>query len=179
MRAARQGAFDGLCGVYALINCLDEVGLKRPRSKLHKDLFIALTHALPSDRLKAAMDDGLCTEDLIGAARRGFRAIRRQYFIDLRVGQPFAQRAFGSVDEFAASLTTFVQASSASVIINMGTPHYDHWTVVRGLEGRRLLVRDSGALKQLDLGRFTVDRGRYRLRPAETLLVQLRAAKPQ
>lgn len=120
------------------------------------------------------MDEGLCTEDLMKAARRGFRAVRQKHSVSLGIRQPFSERAFKSVDEFAVSLMTLVQSPRASVIINMGTPRYNHWTVVRGLRGASLLLRDSSTLKQLDLRRYDVNTGRYRLRSEETLLVQLK-----
>ncbi len=55
MRTTRQGTFDGLCGVYAILNALDPAGFKRPRGQLHAALFKELTYGLGSVSLLSAM----------------------------------------------------------------------------------------------------------------------------
>lgn len=173
MRPASQGAFDGLCGIYAIINSMDGLGLKRPRSRFHKELFVSLTNALPTNRLRAAMDRGLTGDDLSSAARRAFRTLRETDGLEVR--RPFARRSFVCIHEYAAAICTLPEGEQTVAIINVSAPHYRHWTVACRVLGPWLLVRDSWNLDRLDLRRFNVDRGRYNIRTKDTLLLQWRS----
>lgn len=69
MRPARQGDFDGFCGIYSLINALDVAGFSTPRSAVHQRIFVALTDALPNRKLRVAIHRGLKGKDLVRASR--------------------------------------------------------------------------------------------------------------
>lgn len=171
MRAVRQGELDALCGIYALINALEVAGVKGPRSVMHKQLFRRLTLGLPADRLQAAMFDGLDSEDLLETGGRAFRWLGRRHRIWVSLERPWHDVDFPDVDAFLASLRGTAQSHDAAVIVNVHLPGYSHWSVVRRFEGRRALLRDSTGLKQLELERFSLDRGRYRFSAIETLLL--------
>lgn len=171
MRAVKQGELDALCGIYALINALEVAGVTGPRLPMHKQLFRRLTLGLPAERLQAAMFDGLDSEDLLETGKRAFRWLGRRHKIRVSLERPWHDEDFPTVDAFLASVRETARSPTAAVILNVHLPGLSHWSVVRRFDGRRALLRDSGNLRQLELDRFSLDRGRYRFSAIDTLLV--------
>jgi len=172
MRAVRQGDLDALCGVYAIINALEGVGIGGPRSLMHQRLFRRLTLGLPADRLQAAMYEGLDAEDLVGTGRRAFRWLRQSYGHSLRITRPLRVCDDDDIEHFFDAVAGWTQRADLSVIVNVHLPGLSHWTVVKRVRGRIMELRDSGRLKTLDLDRFSLSRGRYRFSRQETLLIK-------
>lgn len=174
MRPARQGDFDGLCGLYALINALDLVGCKRGRSPIHRKIFVELAEALPTRKLRGAIDDGLHGRDLVEAAALAFPAFKKLLGGSVSVIRPFRKARFKTNEEFVEAVADIMASGRSALILNVSTPAYDHWTVAASITPEAITLRDSGALKELRLARYTVRRGDYRIRPKETLLVHFR-----
>lgn len=174
MRPAKQGAFDGLCGIYAIINALDIAGLREPRGKTHKELFVLLTSALPAPRLRAAMDYGLTPADLRLAARKVFSSWRTLNPVQLTLRQPLQRRALSSTADMVRSLRELAAVQGNAVIVQIACPGYRHWTVLRSLGDRSAQVRDSGPMTSIDFDRFGL-RGRYRVVYEATLILTYRA----
>ena len=171
MRAVQQGELDALCGIYALINALEVTGVTGPRSAMHKQLFRRLTLGLPADRLQAAMFDGLDSEDLLEAGSKAFRWLGRNHRIRVGLERPWHDTDFADVGAYLDALRASASQSDAAVIVNVHLPGYSHWSVVRRFDGKRALLRDSGPLRQLELERFSLDRGRYRFSSIDTLVL--------
>lgn len=171
MRPARQGAFDGLCGVYAVINALDLAGLKRRRSALHKNLFRELTNALGAAALLEALEHGLDTDDLARAAKFAFQQLARDEGVNLTVELPFAERVYDSVSGFLADLRPLVSKPRHAIILQVRLNGTWHWTVAQALTARRLNLRDSGGRRALHLDRFEIGAGPNQFAPSETLLL--------
>lgn len=171
MRAVKQGELDALCGIYALINALEVTGVTGPRSPMHKQLFRRLTLGLPADRLQAAMFDGLDSEDLLETGSKAFRWLGRRHRIRVSLERPWHDTDFTGVEAYIDQLRQSARRSDTAVIVNVHLPGYSHWSVVRRFEGKRALLRDSGPLRQLELERFSLDRGRYRFSSIDTLLL--------
>jgi hypothetical protein len=178
MRPARQGDFDGLCGLYALINALDPAGCRMPRSPVHRKLFVALAAALPSRKLGKAIDEGLEGKALVKAAAVTLPMFKRGLGGLVTVSQPFPEATFRTNAEFVAAIADIMASGRSALVLNVSAPAYDHWTVAASITPLAITVRDSGALKELRLDRYTVRRGRYRIRPAETLLVHFKPRRP-
>lgn len=175
MKPARQGDFDGLCGLYALINALDGVGFKRSRSTVHQRMFSALADALPCRKLRAAMTTtGLEGKDLVDAAHAAFPAFRRSLGGAIKVTRPFKRKSFTSDAVFLDAVAELLSQPGSAVIVNMTTPSYRHWTVVHAIGPSTIDLRDSWTLKTLSRDRYTIKRGPYRISPHETLLLQLK-----
>ena len=174
MRPAKQGVLDALCGVYAVINAIELVGVVGRRSPLHRELFSKLVCALPPDRLRAGVVCGLGADDLTAASRKAFRWLRREHGVDLRIRQPFADHEFEQTPTYLDAVRAQAENWQRAVIICIEIPGGSHWTVLRAIEGRRLYVRDSGRLTVLDLSRYDLKRGRYRFLTEETLVIQRR-----
>lgn len=170
MRPAKQGTFDGLCGVYAVLNALDPAGLRQPRGKLHKDLFIQLTHALPASRLRAAMDYGLTVEDIQKAAMGAFRWLRGAKGVSLTIRRPFRQHEFANLSDYLTVLSHATAAGDAGFIIRIRTSSFAHWTVVTEVAAHALVLRDSTGWSEI--GRHRLDGGSCRIYPADTLVIE-------
>ena len=174
MRPARQGDFDGLCGLYALINALDPATGSRPRTPMHRDLFVALAHALPCRKLRQAMDKGLESRDLIDAATSAFPLFKKRLGGHVSVMRPFKRQGFKTDGDFLEAISDIMASGRSAIILNVHAPTYRHWTVAERITAEDILIRDSWALKTLSRARYTVKRGPYRIHPSDTLLVHFR-----
>jgi hypothetical protein len=176
-KPARQGDLDGLCGLYALINALEQVTAKPPGPALQMRLFASLTEALPAPKLRKALTDGLDGKELIKAARAAFPEHKKALGGVIKVSRPLRRQSFGTNAEFTAALTQLIEPGDVALIINFATPSYAHWTVVEAVEHGSLALRDSLGRKSLPLDRYTVRRGPYRILARETLMLQLHPSK--
>ena len=173
MRTARQGTLDGLCGIYAVINALELVGVEYPRgSRLPRDLFRELIHGLGAVSMLAAMQDGLTADELVATATLAFEWLHTRHGYRLEITQPLGHRRLRSTRSFLAELRTLLNKPEAAVIISYDGPTFGHWTVARALTSTELQLRDSGGLGTLRLADFRRPGTRWRFRAADTLLVQ-------
>ena len=173
MRTARQGTLDGLCGVYAIINALDLVGVDPPRgSRLYRDLFKEITHGLRAVALLAAMQDGIHVDDLAAAATLAFGWLHAVHGYQLEIGQPLRDRRLRSTRSFLAALRGYLREPETAVIISYERGWYAHWTVVRKVASTELLLRDSGGLGTLQLSDFDHPGCRCAFRMVDTLLIR-------
>lgn len=171
MRPAQQGAFDGLCGVYAIINSLDLVGLKQPRSILHRQLFLELTHGLGAAALLRAMHIGLDGDDLIRGAEVAFRWLAQELEVHLVIAQPFAQTDHDSMDVFVGDVRKYANERDTAVIVQARINGDWHWTVTKAVTRTQMRLRDSRGRKELDIKSFGLSSGSNSFDPAETLVI--------
>jgi hypothetical protein len=172
MRAARQGTFDGLCGVYAILNALDPAGLRLPRGALHAELFEELTYSLGAVSLLSAMHYGLERDDLLRAARCAFRWLSTEHGIEMVVSAPYEDTSFETIDDFVRELRAQLRAGGKGLIVYVALPTRNHWTVPVQLVGDAMHLRDSSGLRTLPIPRSRRGGGSWRLSPADTLVIQ-------
>jgi hypothetical protein len=172
MRAARQGSFDGLCGVYAIINALDPAGVSLRRSQLHADLFKELAYGLGAVSLLAAMHDGLGRHDLLRTARAAFRWLALEYDIHLTVDAPYAKSRFNAPRDFLDKLRRHMAADDEAVVAYVITPGRDHWTVPTAVVGRKIVLRDSGGIASLPLPRLMAPNSGWSFSWPDTLVIR-------
>lgn len=170
MRAVQQGTFDGLCGIYAILNALDGVGVTGPRAHLHRNLFRNIVKATPPKTLADAVSHGLETEHLLAAARQGLRWLRRAHDIDLRLSR-WRHQPTDKAD-FIKALAAVSRRPGHAVILCFAKPGLQHWSVVAKIDPHAIRLRDSGGLTHLEIDRFELERGRYRLIPEDTIVVR-------
>ena len=174
MRAVKQGDLDALCGVYAIINCLHVLGIRRHSQALNRDMFQELTHALGAVRLLAGMRDGLDPEDLLLAALSAFPVVAAKYDIGLTLDQPYRSMKFESADEFLFEIRQSILEQGHAAVVNVLLPGgYDHWTAPSAIGNGKMVLRDSGRLKSLPLSRFSLTTGDTRIVTAVTLRLRL------
>lgn len=73
---------------------------------------------------------------------------------------------------FVQALREQADVPDTAVIISFKKPGTSHWSVVRTVRTDAIGLRDSDGLHELPLEGFTISRGAYRLRPADTLVIQ-------
>lgn len=172
MRPARQGAFDGLCGVYAIMNALDLVGLNGPKGALHRNLFYQLTKGLGPAALLRGMKSGLTAGDLRRAARPAFNWLALEHGVQLKLIQPFSSAEFFDVSDFLGAVLVKTHDLEAAAIIHVRTHGVAHWTVVQSVGAKGIVLRDSWRHPALIAPeRFALNDGPRLIRTAETLLL--------
>src|ERR1700744_397549 len=95
----QQGKFDGLCGVYAILNSL-KLLYRLPEEKLEA-MFRALCESLPPTKFPAAIFDGLEVPEMrhLLEFTRGYLANKHSHN-DFRWKMPFEHRRFTSSASF-------------------------------------------------------------------------------
>lgn len=169
MRAAKQGTFDGLCGIYAILNSLDAVGVTGPRTQLHQDLFRNIVKSTPPKTMAKAVSYGFETDQLLAAARGGLRWLRRTHDIDLRISR--WRRKSTDKTDFIKELSALTTRPGHAVILCFAKPGLQHWSVVAKINPHTIHLRDSGGLRHLDIDRFELERGRYRFIHEDTIVI--------
>lgn len=172
--AYRQGRFDGLCGVYAIINSIHLMtGLSEDACG---EIFRkCCRHLDEEDALfPAVRGDGLYFRALGRAFDVAAQEAKRCTKVELwrndvpRSGSP-------GLDQFWRKLGRHVSAHGpGSAIVGM-SGDYDHWTCISSISRRRLNVADSWGLRHLDRSRCTTGYYRkdrqYVLWPTQTYLL--------
>lgn len=169
---ARQGTFDGLCGVYAIINAVDLLEPRTRRSHLHTDLFVQLTHGLGAAALLASMDYGVTPTELARAAKFAFEWLAVTYDVHLEISEPFVGRRFTRARPFVRALSEHVDPPRSVAVISLRRSRRSHWTAVRAIEGHTIRLRDSAGHGDLDAAAFSVEHGPEHLRPTSTLVIR-------
>lgn len=170
MKPARQGAFDALCGLYSIVNAVELVGIRGRRSAFHRVLFWRLVRGVGTERLTRAVVSGIDTDDLVDAARKAFRSLRRSYGIRLSMTRAVVPDLVTDLHGFGQWARMRTADGRTAVIINVVTPWVDHWTVVGRVELGCIRLRDSGVLERLDFKRFGV-KGSYRVNLEDVLVI--------
>ena len=174
MKPAHQGAFDGLCGLYAIVNAVERVGIIGRRSAFHRSLFVRLAKGISAEDMHRVIETGSDAGELAVVARRAFRTVLRDYDIKLSISRPFMRRKMTELPEFLTWLDAIASDRRHAVIVNVVMPWVDHWTVLDRRNGQYLLVRDSNSLRSIDLARFRLRGGSYRIRIQQTLVIERR-----
>ena len=146
---ARQGTFDGLCGVYAIINAVDLLEPRPRRSHFHTDLFVQLTHGLGAAALLASMDYGVTPTELARAAKFAFEWLAITYDVRLEISEPFMGRRFTRTPPFVRALRQYVDPPRSVAVISLQRPGRSHWTAVRAMDGQTIRLRDSSGIADL------------------------------
>lgn len=117
-----QGALDGLCGPYSIVNALTYLA------------------GLSED------DQG----DLFKALIRSGGEESRRSETEIAVSRPFSHKAFNcDFPAFFAELAALVDHPHRAAIIGLSKP-YEHWTDATHLSGSRIVLRDSIGLHFID-----------------------------
>ena len=137
MKPFRQGDLDGLCGIYATINAAKLIG---KRISINHGLEILLDAAMTLDKASLEfLTEGISTPDIS-------RILRDSICDDfnIRRTKPFHTRSDVSLDEFWDTLCCFLHSRpDRAAIIVIETSTYSHWTVVKEINNKRLILFDS------------------------------------
>ena len=144
-RPYQQGGLDSLCGVYVLMNAVRYLG---PRRHLrHYEVLIenVLTHL--NNRKK-----GLSTTARLaggGTYLQEIASVLKTIICPrygIRRAKPYHQDPDTTLDHFLSHCQDFLGKSGGIILIGIdGT--YDHWTLIREVTDKRVLLYDSNQLQ--------------------------------
>ena len=152
MRPYLQGALDGLCAIYSIVNAariISDIGEEESKNLFKRILFYLETSQALSRVLTVGI--GLNT---VGSILRDVA--------DARIpdrNMPFKHRPETSLDEFWSEMMSFLDGGNKrAILIGLGGPMWDHWSIVHAISDRQIYFFDSHKLKSLKRSRCTTIR---------------------
>jgi hypothetical protein len=174
-----QGDLDGLCGVYAVVNAtrLATHPHRRLRAADCADLFAALLAELADEgRLRGFVAAGLGPRVLARLLRKADRWLRRRHGLALEVRRPFRKADEPSPERCLRALAEHLARSGTAAIVGSD----EHWTVIRGVTPKRLLLADSNGRQYFATARTLEGAGTNSAsRPWLPGMVLLQASPPE
>ncbi len=167
-----QGNLDGFCGIYSIINATRLIvnGMGEEEAI---DLFIdCLEYVGKKKNFGEACVKGVNREDIWKIFGK---IVPAKYTIHVK--RPFYRTKGVSFDDFFNVLREhFGQDGKRVAIICFYHEDWDHWTVVKALTMKRMMLFDSCNMKILDISQCTFEKKAkwksYRLNPRSTFLLK-------
>jgi len=152
MKPYIQGALDGLCAIYSIVNAariISDINEEESR----KLFSLILAYLEKTKDLTRVLTEGVDL-NTIGSILREVVNHRIPYR-----SMPFKHRPETSLDEFWSEMLSFLDGGSKRVIlIGVGGPAWDHWSIVHAISERQIHFFDSYRLKCLKRSRCTTTR---------------------
>lgn len=184
-----QGHLDGLCGIYSIVNSIfwslrnypplqrRKRGSKRfPTDAEFNDLFVVLLSNLVRghSHLRPIVD-GTNTLQLTRLLSKGSNWLTAHTGLALVVRQPFYGKRYVATVQVARTLGQHLDRPGTAVIVGVEAP-LEHWTVVRRVSRRRLLLLDSAGETHLSMSEDWCHRTKGTVHPNSIFLVRLAKA---
>ena len=161
--ALEQGALDGLCGIYSIVNGILWALKTYPAPRPHKrgrrlpsdaelgDLFVMLLSNLVQghSHLKSIVD-GTSSRQLLRLLSKSSDWLRENKGLALVTRRPFQGRSYVATARVTRGLGQHLARPGTAVILGVEAP-LDHWTVVRRVTPQSLLLLDSGGASRLSM----------------------------
>jgi len=152
MKPYLQGALDGLCAVYSIVNAtriITEIDEEEAK-ELFKNILVYLEK---SDDLSRILTEGISLNTIGGILRDVVNhRIRNRWM-------PFKHSPETSLDEFWYRMMYFLDGElNRAILICISGPMWDHWSIVHSISERQIYFFDSHKLKRLNRSRCTTIR---------------------
>ena len=147
MKPYAQGALDGLCAVYSIVNATRIVtGISEEEAKdLFKEIIRYLETKKDLGKLLIEGIDLLTIGGILGEVVGD--KIRNRYM-------PFKQNPDTPLDEFWNEMMMFLCGGDRrAILIGVGGPMWDHWSIVESITDKQIRFFDSYRLKRLNRSR--------------------------
>jgi len=152
MRPYLQGALDGLCAIYSIVNAariISDIGEEESKN-LFKQI---LAYLESSADLGRVLTGGIGLNTVGGI----LRDVTNGRIHDRNM--PFKHRPDTTLDEFWSEMMSFLDGGSKrAVLIGVGGRMWDHWSIVHAISDRQVYFFDSHKLKSLKRSRCTTVR---------------------
>lgn len=147
MKPYEQGALDGLCAVYSIVNAVrivSGIGEEEAR-ELFREIILYLEKT--NDLARILIEGiGLKTIGGILADVVGEQISTR--------AMPFKQYPDTPLDEFWTTMMSFLNnGGRRAILIGLGGPMWDHWSIVESITEKQIHFFDSYKLKRLNRSR--------------------------
>jgi hypothetical protein len=167
----QQGKFDGLCGVYAILNSIKYL------YHLSEDDLDAMFQSLCeniSEKFPQALWSGLGVPEITRLLNHSvsYLAARHKHE-DLHWHLPFHRQKFASAASFWRSVGEQISAPvDTVVIIGLNTP-WNHWTVTYQVTARAVAFFDSYGMCRYPFTSFTLDKARAGDQPGQKIMIDV------
>ena len=152
MRPYLQGALDGLCAIYSIVNAariISDAGEEESK-RLFKEILIYLESR---EDLGRVLTEGIGLNTVGSILRDVAPSIIHER------NMPFKHRPETSLDEFWSEMMSFLNdGGRRAVLIGLGGRMWDHWSIVHAISDRQIYFFDSYKLKSLKRSRCTTIR---------------------
>ena len=153
----QQGDLDSLCGVYAVINAL-RIGtrsLSSPKRIDWEALFgVILQDMAKKSTLANAAIWGLSAAQLRGRVRVAHRWLKAEYGLTIELSLPWHHHNRMNIAPECRKLAQLISLPGQVAIIGFTTPHHSHWSVIRRINHRSIILCDSGRMGRLTIARI-------------------------
>jgi hypothetical protein len=151
----QQGKFDGLCGIYSVLNSVK--WLYRLREQQLDRLFHALCESI-ADKFPEALWEGLGVPEMQRLLRFAqTHLVEKHGTSDLTWHMPLMRAQFDSVETFWSSVRDQIAMGKGSVVIVGLNKPWDHWTVAREVTRESVAFFDSYDMRRYKFSSFTLD----------------------
>lgn len=146
MKPFEQGALDGLCGVYSIINSAKIINnLNREDSQI---LFEEIISYLDRAKNLSKIIIGGLNLNVIG------EVMNNVVSLNLDREMPFRGYHETGLDDFWISMQEFLTISNRTILLGLGGV-YDHWSVVTEVSDKRITFFDSDGIKHINRSNCT------------------------
>jgi hypothetical protein len=156
MKPYFQGALDGLCAIYSIVNATRIVaGIPDDEAKVLFRRIIAY--------LEQNLDLSKVLTEGIGLTTIGMilRDVVGSHIPNRTI--PYKNRPETPLDEFWTAMASFLdEGPERAILIGLGGPMWDHWSIVHSISDRQIRFFDSHKLRQLNRSRCTTTRSTSR-----------------
>jgi hypothetical protein len=167
----QQGKFDGLCGVYAVLNSvkwlyhMSEDDLDR--------MFQGLCESL-SDNFPNALWDGLGVPEIKRLLDHSVSYLAKHHkHDDLHWSLPFLRREFHSVSAFWRGVGEQISANVPTVVIIGLNKPWNHWTVAHEVTAHTAAFFDSYGMRRYPFTSFTLDKAKAGDEPGQKIMIDV------
>jgi hypothetical protein len=152
VRPYMQGALDGLCAIYSIVNATRIIsGIDEEEARaLFRRIMVYLEKR---SQLRAVLTDGIGLTTIGGILRDvvGDRIRQRS--------MPFKHRPDAPLDEFWSEMLNFLDGETKrAILVGLGGQRWDHWSIVHAISERQIHFFDSYKLRRLNRNRCTTTR---------------------
>jgi hypothetical protein len=174
MTPYEQGGLDGLCAIYSIVNAARIIS--EIQDSEAKSLFKRILKYLEQSRnLSVILSEGIGLATIGGILRDVVGNL-----IPYR-SMPYKNLPNTPLDEFWGEMIDFLdEGEQRAILIGIGGPMWDHWSIVHEITVRQIRFFDSHKLRRLNRTRCTTTRSTSRrphmLCPTHTYFLSL---KPQ
>lgn len=148
----RQGELDGLCGVYAIINAL-RLAFDQRSAKLQRgdwqELFFALLARVDDGvgGICHVIANGMSAKRLRTIAKTAEQHLREEYELDVSTELMFTRGDHPSLVDLLVAIEESLEHGHPVIVDFAG--RLNHWTVIREVTGKNLLLFDSSGLSRV------------------------------
>lgn len=148
----KQGYLDAFCGIYAIVNSAKLVNRNIRGEEAIKLFGKCMRHLEKYRSLGRVSTAGIDDGDL-------WNILKERLLVNysIKVERPFYRSRKISTDDYFNELRNyFEEGKKRSAIISLESEDFDHWTVIRAITPKRIMLFDSYFIKTVHIAKCAV-----------------------